>query len=997
VRGPRYQEIIDPSRFGDIAGWAGFYGVPAPTSDKFLIAWAEGEGIKLHLREKMRGPHRISHVARDAAVLSVLRHWGHGVRKLTIYSHFGCARDLGFAPQALDPSLRIDWLIGPNDQRVRGDAARNASSRTANLKTAGAFDYALIVDVYQDPTGTRDVLSYETVLGLVRASAKKEVCLVLHNYPEGEMCGADVFWSADKKESRTDEGVWWRDCKGNVIMSAHPGALFYPPHPVPVWLRNRVWGEVDIADLGQIGPYVVYKVCLSRGGVYPLPLPKPPVMFMAVRPEGDPDKLLQSFTRTLEPTDFIAHQPTVMKLRTGFVFKVLTHNFLCMAANAVMKELNTNLECRAIMERNPTLGQSLQDGTTVALLGEGRQLAEALYVQNILTQNTRELKRMNRAGEITGSCSRVLWRMLSQCLPSCGSGAGGVIGAPVAWLCSEPEQNFSTAMWEEIYVAKNLASVEGSFVAPFPPVLPDMEYRLPSEELKIERGSLSASINGIPCSLEEVNQQNSLPQAGIYPLCVTNALGYKPRRSPVNLVTVLVARLHADPWSGRPPGARDHSHQVWGEMRHVVKDLLFPMGEELYTLAQVCEAQPKAGRRKQMEAVKAVLEAEGDLEDLRRQSGKILKEVFVKTDELLDFGKKPRGIINFKLEKLMRGLQWTRPVTQVVHEAFGFQAQRVLVGGSLSSVVLFWASGASPEVLTQLGELMRSGLPFVAFAGDDSMVRWPTGEIGESDFRKYDSSQDEGPIKHYLCPLFEDLGVSEDGASLFGESCSAGYRVPATKTSPVEIRGHGGVQMPSGDPATTLGSSLDTLAPYLRTLALYSEGYGAHFEATCQEMGFNAKYKSATESTVTFLRGWWPTPGAGHVPLPSMVNKLGKVLTNPVVITGLKDAAEARRRCATAVAESMKSVPEDYPILGAFFRMLRRVGSATDGWTLPVDPYKTVYGTGAVREDVLESVQDRYGLDTHAVERVERLFDQVKALPCIVVDPAFVTMNADYA
>jgi hypothetical protein len=324
-------------------------------------------------------------------------------------------------------------------------------------------------------------------------------------------------------------------------------------------------------------------------------------------------------------------------------------------------------------------------------------------------------------------------------------------------------------------------------------------------------------------------------------------------------------------------------------------------------------------------------------------------------------------------------------------------------------VAIFFASGFTQLQLSSIGNLAAQGATVVAVSGDDSFVAWGSygaGKFGEADQSKFDHTQDEGPMKCFMSRILFAFGFPSAFVDLAYHCCSSGY---TAKRGRLFVKGFCGVQMPTGITTTTTFNSLSTLAMYI---AIFERRVSADaLPVVGRSLGFDVKY-SETDflSDVTFLKGWWQLTCCGDVswvPLPSAVIKLGKVLRDPVQITAVKVGSrtrrdtpdEAVRRCAYALAMSYGEVDPNYPILGPFVSVLRRLGrpNPTPLCELQESWKPSMSGINIDRASVVESVCRRYSLTPQAIFDAESLIREVTSLPAYVQHPVFDALaDVDY-
>jgi hypothetical protein len=229
-------------------------------------------------------------------------------------------------------------------------------------------------------------------------------------------------------------------------------------------------------------------------------------------------------------------------------------------------------------------------------------------------------------------------------------------------------------------------------------------------------------------------------------------------------------------------------------------------------------------------------------------------------------------------------------------------------------------------------------------------------------------------------------------------ACSMPYRV---KYKNLRVEGSAGFQLATGIDWTTVINSMSSLIFCM--FLLKTDGVA---EEVAFDLGMKIKMvHSVGIEDVTFLKGSWIPDLCGDLcwfPFPSQCLKLGKVLREPRLFSkNRKDTMEGVRVVAYGIYSSMKSVPPNYPILGAFLACLKRLGAVSncaisaseDGWYKP-----QIVSASINRRSALTFVARRYDLSISDVIRVEELFDSVKALPAFVYDPVMDRLrDVDYA
>jgi hypothetical protein len=305
--------------------------------------------------------------------------------------------------------------------------------------------------------------------------------------------------------------------------------------------------------------------------------------------------------------------------------------------------------------------------------------------------------------------------------------------------------------------------------------------------------------------------------------------------------------------------------------------------------------------------------------------------------------------------------------------------------------------------------LLDNSVYTVAISGDDSVAApGPLakyhGQFGESDMSGFDHSQDEGPMKFGAAKWMAALGVPQEFIHMFYEQASRGYAYGKRQFDGtyLRIRGKSGVQMPTGITTTTVHSSVNAILAYVHVIVNYTTPITEAFA----QLGFRAKY-AVKESLydATFIKGWWQLDVDGELgfyPLPSACIKLGKMIKDPCVIA--KDrTVKAYGVVANAIAKGLGAIPDDYPVLGAFKQSLLRLSASGRRLVNPnqvIEDYehKVKHSSSTVdRALVLAAIERRYGLDPADIDRLEKLFLDVKSLPAYVQDEGFnILADTDY-
>jgi hypothetical protein len=315
---------------------------------------------------------------------------------------------------------------------------------------------------------------------------------------------------------------------------------------------------------------------------------------------------------------------------------------------------------------------------------------------------------------------------------------------------------------------------------------------------------------------------------------------------------------------------------------------------------------------------------------------------------------------------------------------------------------------------------LKFGADFVIIVcGDDSLVSL-FGVIYEGDFSMYDQSQFAASLIDGRA-FYRRLGIEWDVITVLRQTSAGNFKSigPGTR-SRGGFSGNGQmvVQMATGVGDTSPWNSVTTVVAWLRVVVSLIENcqLGRTQSVETQKifdgfrrLGLNIKVKKVTPRTATFLKGWWvPLLGGGSawLPLPSAYIKLGKTLSDPQYIhldkqeRGRASPALAYARHAYALASSLRHVPRDYPILGAFLTALDRLGEQ-GGRESVLDKHKIMVDeiSGIIDQNsVLEMIEERYGLNVTTVRELENGFEQAEKLPFFVSHPAHLKVRgADYA
>jgi hypothetical protein len=310
----------------------------------------------------------------------------------------------------------------------------------------------------------------------------------------------------------------------------------------------------------------------------------------------------------------------------------------------------------------------------------------------------------------------------------------------------------------------------------------------------------------------------------------------------------------------------------------------------------------------------------------------------------------------------------------------------------------------------------------VAVAGDDSIVG--TGNLCanlyvENDMKMYDVSQSDEALNANAKPALKELSPN-------GEEAFERWLAVAKENFQIQDR-YGkdtlaadgstlAAILPSGISGTTLVNNLDTAAANLLLLdSIKSDSEDPEKEIRDtttligKQLGLNFETQIHTQlSTATFLKGWWVIKAepldefdVHWVNLPSLILKLGKVLSDPVTSCRgrTKDPLTARYLLARGMWSSNKGIDPAYPILGPYLQQLELItrdrAAGREVCNLENKEYRMFSGTAngsyvAInREEALSSICHRYGTTVAEVEEVEALIRKIDRIPCYVNHPLF--------
>jgi hypothetical protein len=516
------------------------------------------------------------------------------------------------------------------------------------------------------------------------------------------------------------------------------------------------------------------------------------------------------------------------------------------------------------------------------------------------------------------------------------------------------------------------------------------------------RGTINVQVDNVSVDLSQafelLNEGQGINRT--FPILITHRLLHQPANTEKNLLAAIVHRLHSDPFVENP-NKEAARHAAWRRLAtlFISHNLLWADPERIVEMEEVYAAMGKKGMRIR-NAYQNVMSG-GHLVDR--------KTVNLKWNETLSIGKvmngvatmKPRAIQNLVPEIHAQMAPFARVLNFVMHASFDGRIQDFCG----TSIRLVFASGSTGAQLNDVGEWLSDGIPTFVASGDDSVVSFgglhPEFVFGEADQSAFDHTQDDGPCKIFQGMIQEHLGFPAEFTNMAYKACSSAY---SARRGRLSVWGECGTQMPTGITTTTTYNSLATLAMWLWWLLRREE---VSVDEAGAELGFKVKFSGAFSlHHVTFLKGWWiPSFGVDQIweqiwmPLPSAVIKLGKTITDPLIITSYKNRGrrmqrsrkQAIRMCALALASSYKDVPLDYPVLGPFLYALLRCGLESKSALKSMEESRRPRTTGGAMNLRVcwDAFQHRYGVTPMDLFRVDKSLNLVYSLPAIVIDPVF--------
>jgi hypothetical protein len=476
----------------------------------------------------------------------------------------------------------------------------------------------------------------------------------------------------------------------------------------------------------------------------------------------------------------------------------------------------------------------------------------------------------------------------------------------------------------------------------------------------------------------------------IFPIIATNGLLYRPRIAFTNAVLACHTRL----FTPRPIANVGYEGWNLANVTKLIDAVGLPATVTPYTVAEIkagLSGRPLARFVRGWNAY-----SRGELQ-------RTAKTASLKHNETLPYkkgGLRPRVIIAVDPRSVAAVQPFVKGASRYLREtlsghSFEFRGQ---------SFTVFFAYGQSAEGLSALYARSRATSGWVLWiAGDDSLIFTPEGRMYEGDFGGFDSTQ--GLEAHEAQFLFyQAIGAPDWVIDILRTELVKPVRIfwrptRACPTPGYVAGGHG--KRVTGGADTTVGNSTVHFLSVVLAISECEEATASSISTVLGER-YGLDFVLEEVDHPTFLRGWFID--GTWLPLPSMVLKLGKSMTNPSNIVSKADALDAPRTyalVAKALALSPGPVPDSYPILGSFIRALLRSGEGLDGIpSVRTEAYRPTMNELAVvsRTRALEMVELRYGITAQAVAEVEALFDEVDALPAFVNHPALARLaEVDYS
>jgi hypothetical protein len=1029
--------VQGPLVFNDLGK---FFGTKSVACEEGPVAdWAKGKERIVGLAKWNAVPHPLSHATREAATLQAYSIALDGLREASILSIYGADRDvrlakltgfeIGGRKLACEEGVRVTVTCGP-DEVYPGDAGKTGLRSALN----GPYDCVVMVDVYWD--GAKGRVSPEMLARYCKLSRKGEVYVITRMFSGLAGCDDVPGYKGEV------EGVWIKDVDGLVSFSPDRAGFGYPKHYDVEWMRNKAFGGLSCTYLRSVGPFELIKVAMDGVMVIPVPtllqtlslgrvelveIPRPGFYFGLARFVGLPTAdlawwpgLLRNWTEHTFKSP--VHSATLAALRPIYQLKTGGGHNVDMAVAMSKTMILEDPMIQHVSSRYPMYVEELIWGTGQALVFSTKTSVANRYGSLRGDHNEAESTLLKaRAVSWIPSPSRYK-RALVACLVVWGVVQWSIsLGAHGHVLLPSGEVAVNSEWWGGLIVLGfvilahlarrfRIGPQRGLFDAWLNRREDSMEEAVSGEmgfevltagigvpaenvramETAVGLGEIEVMVDGTRVGVQEAFEllKDDEITKESYVVAITNGMLHQPDRSDVNLLAAVVQRLHVS--------VNSAAADAWLEIFDMVSQMVPEGVHEPWALERCAEA---------LGGVKAKNLLESWDQVVLGQISKSKKKIMVKWNETIAWKLishvltvKPRAITLLSNELHSWFSPDARGFSDVLHCIFD--------GRLFDGIRVYYASGYSGQALDALGGHLYGYEDFIAASGDDSIVcffatwrntQWRFAPLAEGDFSAMDQSEKLDALMHHAS-LMAKFGVPKFAIDMAMDVSGLPYTASGKR---LKIKGSVGHQLATGIDYTTPFNSLTTICFWLYVRAHRDESP----EDLAAKLGLKLKLVTRHEANLcTFLKGWWQPGKEGGVywyPLPSQVVKLGKIMREPRLfdLEG-RQALKGVQIAAWAIAQSMPTLPRDYPVLGAFLSMLERCGargSATvsaseDGWYKPMTT-----GMSIDRGYVLDSLCARYGITSEMVNECEALMLQVQRLPVFMVHDVFVVLSrVDY-
>lgn len=561
--------------------------------------------------------------------------------------------------------------------------------------------------------------------------------------------------------------------------------------------------------------------------------------------------------------------------------------------------------------------------------------------------------------------------------------------------------------WVTQYLELEDRSTELAWWGPAPLVLMPIETHI-FEEIPIDPDAkkLEIELYGRKTPISELNSMpEESPTHHLYPILISNQLMYTPKNSSKNVLSALYYRMYADPHLGQiKKGIR---HILWRSTFDIlVEHKVFLMEFQEISIQQAAEAMGgQKGKR--------LLEAADEQE--KGSCSKFTKSYNVKWDETIPLKKnyiKPRAICNLGTHFHSATAHWARMLSAGLHKNWNENnIWPIKMFNREIPFILVYASGYDVQALSKMFEICSAAQAVsIIVSGDDSVVInnvYSGPCLFEGDFSMCDQSQDEGPLIEGFEKWTTQAGLPKDVQEIFMKSFSMPF-VISKKNKSLKVVGDTGVKLPTGTTATTIVNSVDNCVAHIFAISSALEKnideFGKYPEYISQ-LGMNLKTQDVNLDTLTFLKGWWVS--SKWIPLPSCILKIGKTLKDPRVLIKNSDHLYAVRRVAYEISVAFPHIPANYPIVSAWFSILKRLSVKSDkniakDYFIEDYKYKTKGSLVVLDEneicELYQKIYSRYGIIKRDIREFENLCESVVSLPALVAHPIVdVLFQRDYS